>query len=256
MPKGGLGLGLGLNKKQIQAWSAAPSRADWLGTHRQVARRVENRIQAGSPRETKLQQFIAGGGPSGAPPPTAAPAPTAPPATPTPDVGKPTLGDIAEKYNINLPPELKTVSDFAAGNLPKVGQWDQSRYEEQFNRLMEQSNREADVQAAGLREAYGSMGARYGSDLTEAERKMRKDTTLDLMTKGFDVRQSLNQQRLQELAGTVGALQTVGASKANISTSGMDRAWQDYLMQMQPPSQWDEMMGYATSFNPPGTVVY
>jgi hypothetical protein len=59
-----LGLGLGLNAGQRASWQAAAQSgqgAQWLGEHRNVAQRVQNQVQAGSPQEQKLQQFIATG---------------------------------------------------------------------------------------------------------------------------------------------------------------------------------------------------
>ena len=121
---------------------------------------------------------------------------------------------------------------------------------------MQQSAEQGERGAAALAETYGNQGSRYGSDIQQAQSDMRRKQTLDLQSAGFDVRQGLNQQRLAQMAGSMGAMQNVGASKANIMTGGMEKAWQDYAMQMAPPAMWDEMMGYATSFNPPGQVVY
>ena len=61
---GSLGLGLGLNARQrarFQAAAQAGQGAQYLGEHQQLANRVQNRIQAGSPAETRLQNFIATG---------------------------------------------------------------------------------------------------------------------------------------------------------------------------------------------------
>jgi hypothetical protein len=60
----GLGLGLGLNPHQranFQEAAQAGQGASYLGEHQNLAKRVQNRVQAGSPQEAKLQQFIATG---------------------------------------------------------------------------------------------------------------------------------------------------------------------------------------------------
>jgi hypothetical protein len=266
-----LGLGLGLNKKRQQAFQAAASAGtaeDYLGQHQHLANRISN-IQQNRPNSqqaSRLTSFISGptagqtpwkGG--GAAPPPAAPTVTPPPAPPTttpPGGPPPTLADIAKKYQIDIPDELKVAGAGAIKTWNDAQDWQNSAYEEQFNRLQQQSAREGDLNAAKIAESYGSMGARYGSDITTAEADMRRKQTLDLQTAGYDVRQGLNQQRLQQMAGAMGAMQTVGASKANIASTAMDKAWQDYALQQAPPAMWDEMMGYATSFNPPGQVVY
>jgi hypothetical protein len=166
------------------------------------------------------------------------------------------LQDIAKKYQIDMPPELVEAGKGAIETWQKSRDWQNSAYEEQFNRLRQQSAEQGERGAAALAETYGTMGARYGTDIQQAQADMRRKQTIDLNAAGFDVRQGLNQQRLSEMAGAMGAMQNVGVSKANIMTGGMEKAWQDYLMQMAPPPMWDEMMGYATSFNPPGNVVY
>lgn len=284
MPRGGLGLGLGLNRRQQRGFQAAATSGtgeDWLGQHQRVNRRATNIIESttpgnrNTPRSARLQSFLHGNqatgalpgqtpwkGPNastGAQPPPGAPAPAAPPgppAVPPPPGTKPTLADIAEKYQINMPEELIAAGKGAIESWNQSKDWQNSAYEEQFNRLRQQSDIQGEKNAAALSETYGSMGARYGSDVQQAQADMRRKQTLDLQTAGFDVRQGLNQQRLAQMAGSMGAMENVGASKANIMGAGMEKAWQDYLMQMAPPSQWDEMMGYATSFNPPGQVVY
>jgi hypothetical protein len=177
-----------------------------------------------------------------------------PPGAPPP--APPSLADIAKKYQIGIPEELQVAGTGAIKAWQESQDWQNSAYEEQFNRLMQQSREEGDINAAKIRESFGSMGARYGSDIATSEADMRRKQTLDLAAKGFDVRQGLNQQRLTQMAGAMGALQNVGASKANLATGAMEKAWQDYMLQMAPPAMWDEMMGYATSFSPPGTVVY
>jgi hypothetical protein len=271
-----LGLGLGISRKKQTAWqsaAAAGTGADWLASHKKLARRVGN-LDPASTRAQRVASFTQTGqtpwmNPST--PTTSAPvAGTVDPSTPQ-QQGTPTgapgageqapnspmsMSDMAQKFAIKTPQEYEAVSNFAMGNLPKVAQFDNSAYEEQFNRLMQQSNQEGDVNAAKIAEAYGSRGARYGSDIGRETADMRRKQTLDLMTKGYDVRQGLNDRRLQELQGTIGALQNIGTSKSNILTQGMQDMWKGYGIDMAPPATWDEMMKYATSFGPPDKVVY
>src|SRR5262245_48044706 len=269
MAKKGLGLGLNLGAKRRTAFQTAAQAGtgqEWLAAHPHLQQRITN-IQTRRPESqqaTRLTSFISTGqtpwmnrGPTaGAQPPPAAPTPTPPPAPPTSTPPGTSLADIAEKYQINIPEELKVAGAGAIKTWQDAQDWQNSAYEEQFNRLMQQSAREGDINAAKLREVYGSQGARYGSDIATSEADMRRKQTLDLLTAGFDVRQGLNQQRLAQMAGAMGAMENIGASKANIATTAMEKAWQDYALQQAPPPMWDEMMGYATSFNPPGQVVY
>jgi hypothetical protein len=271
-----LGLGLGLSKKRQAAWQTAATAgtgADWLAQHKRLARRVGN-LDPASTQAQRVASFNATGTtpwmnpstPTLSAPVVGAPDPGTPQAqgTPTggPGAGTPapsspmSMSDMAKLFAIKSPQEYEAVSNFAQGNLPKVAQFDNSAYEEQFNRLMQQSAREGDVNAAKLRETYGSMGARYGSDIATAEADMRRKQTLDLQAAGFGVRQNLNAQRLTELQGTVGALENIGTSKANILTQGMQDMWKGYGIDMAPPAMWDEMAKFATSFGPPDKVVY
>jgi hypothetical protein len=89
----GLGLGLGLNPRQrarFQTAAQAGQGAQFAGER--LGQRIQNRVQAGSPREARLQNFIATGQSQR---PGAAPAPPGPaptwagraPLTPQPPVG-------------------------------------------------------------------------------------------------------------------------------------------------------------------------
>jgi translation initiation factor IF-2 len=84
----GLGLGLGLNPRQrarFQTAAQAGQGAQFAGQQPGIARRIQNRVQAGSPQEARLQNFIATGQSQR---PGAAPAPPGPaPMTPQPPVG-------------------------------------------------------------------------------------------------------------------------------------------------------------------------
>jgi hypothetical protein len=66
---------------------------------------------------------------------------------------------------------------------------------------------------------------------------------------------NLNQQRMQELGGTMQVLQGVGASRGNIQQQAAQTAWQNYLMGTSPPEMMDKMLNWSSTFSPPGSVV-
>jgi hypothetical protein len=67
--------------------------------------------------------------------------------------------------------------------------------------------------------------------------------------------QTLNQQRMQELGGTMQVLQGVGVDRANIQQQAAQTAWQNYLLGTAPPEMMDKMLQWSSTFSPPGSVV-
>lgn len=129
-------------------------------------------------------------------------------------------------------------------------------YDEMFRRWTEVGEREADRNAAKINDAFGSRGARYSSDLLDAQGDLRKQLFQDQMKYSTEAQLGLNQQRLSELGGAANVLSGVGASRANIAMGGAERAILDYLRGTSPNPLLEAMLGYATSFDTPGQVVY
>jgi hypothetical protein len=158
-------------------------------------------------------------------------------------------------YELPMPKELTQAGDFASQNLSRLGAMPLPSYEDQFNTYKDLMNRELEKQTADLSEAYGSRGARYSSDLTTAQNTMRRQGLQDLSAQGITAMTNLNQQRMQELGGTLQVLQGVGASRGNIAQAGAQTAWQNYLLGTSPPEMMDKMLNWSATFTPPGSVV-
>jgi hypothetical protein len=154
-----------------------------------------------------------------------------------------------------MPKELQQVSDTATANLNRLGAMPLPSYEEQFNQYQDLMNRELDKQTADLTESYGSMGARYSTDLTTAADTMRRKGIQDLAVSGTNAMTTLNSQRMGELSGTLNLLQGVGVSRANMATQAAGTAWQNYLLGTSPSEMLSAATSYAGQFSPPGSVV-
>jgi hypothetical protein len=128
-------------------------------------------------------------------------------------------------------------------------------YQEQFGTYKDLMERELEKQTADLTEAYGSRGGRYSSDLTTAAGTMRRQGLQDLSAQGITAMTNLNQQRMQELGGTMQVLQGVGTDRANMQQQAAQTAWQDYLLHTAPPEMMDKMLQWSSTFSPPGSVV-
>jgi hypothetical protein len=154
-----------------------------------------------------------------------------------------------------MPKELTQAGEAASANLSRLGAMPLPSYEEQFNTYKDLMNRELEKQTADLTEAYGSRGGRYSSDLTTAQNVMRRQGLQDLSAQGIQAMTNLNQQRMQELGGTIQVLQGVGVSRGNIQQAAANTAWQNYLLGTSPPEMMDKMLNWSATFTPPGSVV-
>lgn len=261
----GLGLGIGLKKKQQQGLSAAAqagTATDWLGQHQGVASKIRkagiasgNTPQANAYTALMMKNSRA----AGSIPPAPAPAPAANPITPAPPPAATADPDWYSKfvsnYELPMPGELTAAGDYATKNLSRLGAMPLPSYEEQFGTYKDLMERELEKQTADLTESYGSRGGRYSSDLTTAAGTMRRQGLQDLSAQGITAMTNLNQQRMQELGGTMNVLQGVGVSRANMQQQAAQTAWQNYLMGTSPPEMMDKMLNWSAAFAPPGSVV-
>jgi len=182
-------------------------------------------------------------------------APVAPAPSPAAAADPDWYRNFVSNYELPMPKELTQAGDFASENLKRLGAMPLPSYEEQFNTYKDLMERELEKQTADLTEAYGSRGGRYTADLTTAQNTMRRHGLQDLSAQSINAMQTLNQQRMGELAGTVNTLQNVGTSRANMQQNAAQTAWQNYLMGTSPPEMMDKMLNWSATFTPPGSVV-
>jgi hypothetical protein len=188
-------------------------------------------------------------------PATAAPAPLAPKPPPAATADPDWYSHFVSKYELPMPKELTTAGETATENLKRLNAMPLPSYQEQFGTYKDLMERELEKQTADLTEAYGSRGGRYSSDLTTAAGTMRRQGLQDLSAQGITAMTNLNQQRMQELGGTMQVLQGVGTDRANMQQQAAQTAWQDYLLHTAPPEMMDKMLQWSSTFSPPGSVV-
>ena len=262
---GGLGLGLGLGRRGRAAFTGAISGGQdafqqYMAAHPEVTRRLgtlETGPRAGSRQgqnwAAMTKQY--GISPVRPAPPGAAAAPIAPKPPPAAATDPDWYSKFVSNYELPMPKELTTAGDAATANLSRLNAMPLPSYQEQFATYKDLMERELDKQTADLTEAYGARGGRYTSDLTTASADMRRKGLQDLSAQGIQAMQTLNQQRMQELGGTMQVLQGVGVDRANIQQQAAQTAWQNYLMGTSPPEMMDKMLNWSATFTPPGSVV-
>lgn len=120
-------------------------------------------------------------------------------------------------------------------------------YQQLYGTFQDVAQRETGRQAASLNEAFGSQGARYGSDILGAQSRLRQNMGQDLALQSGNLLQNLRQQQFGE-AFNLSNLQ------AQLGESGFNRMFQNYQQLTQPPP----LLGAAIGYNPaqPTTVVY
>jgi len=261
----GLGLGLGLGKRGRQTFTTAiqggqDAFSQYMASHPNITRRLGG-LETNRPGSRQGQNWAAmtkqyGITPVRPPAPTGpAPAAVAPAPSPAAQADPNWYSKFVSNYELPMPSELTSAGDFAQKNLSRLGATPLPSYEDQFNTYKDLMERELNKQTADLTEAYGSRGGRYSSDLTTAMNTMRRQGMQDLSAQGIQAMQTLNQQRMQELGGTMQVLQGVGTSRANMMQNAAQTGWQNYLMGTSPPEMMDKMLNWSATFSPPGSVV-
>jgi hypothetical protein len=263
----GLGLGLGLGKKGRTAFTGAISGgqdafSQYMAAHPNITKQLGG-LETGKAAASKRGQNWAGMTQQygitpvrpGAPAATPGGAPLAPKPPPAATQDPDWYSKFVSNYELPMPKELTTAGDAATANLSRLNAMPLPSYQEQFGTYKDLMERELDKQTADLTEAYGARGGRYTSDLTTASADMRRKGLTDLSAQGITAMTNLNQQRMQELGGTMQVLQGVGASRGNIQQQAAQTAWQNYLMGTSPPEMMDKMLNWSSTFSPPGSVV-
>lgn len=264
---GGLGLGLGLGKKGRTAFTGAiqggqDAFSQYMAAHPNITKQLGG-LETGKAAQTRHGQNWAAmvqstginparpGAPAATPGGTAvAPAPP-PAAAQDPDW----YSKFVSNYELPMPKELTATGDYAQKNLDRLGAMPLPSYQDQFSTYKDLMERELEKQTADLTESYGSRGGRYSSDLTTATADMRRKGLQDLSAQGITAMTNLNQQRMQELGGTMNVLQGVGVDRANMQQQAAQTGWQNYLLGTAPPEMMDKMLNWSSTFSPPGSVV-
>jgi len=160
------------------------------------------------------------------------------PGTTTPTGGGPGQFNLADFLKNYLAP-LGSISDAYTRSFDRGGPIDIPSFQELFGSYRDVAERETARQAAQLNETYGSLGARYGSDIGRQQGQLRKDLGVDLSRQAGDILQSLRKQQFGEASFFSG-------QQANALQNALSLMFSDFLRRTGPPP----LLGSAT--NAPG----
>jgi hypothetical protein len=129
-------------------------------------------------------------------------------------------------------------SDLATAYLSnlKGGIIDMPTFQEMYQSYSDVANQQAQRAGASITEAFGSQGARYGSDLLRAQSQNQQDLASQLRSAASQFQLGLRGQQANEINS---ALQY----QTGRDVLGMSYLWQDYLRRTSPPP----LLGAAAS---------
>jgi hypothetical protein len=131
----------------------------------------------------------------------------------------------AADYTGTMAPEYELTGGYLASQLPRVAGMETLPYEEQFQRWLDAAAFEEERQAGGLREAMGSRGARYSSDLLTAENLMRQEFGARTRQEAATIQDRINAARLKEQEQIIGGLETAGGARMGMEEAGIERGF-------------------------------
>lgn len=178
-------------------------------------------------------------------PPGVAPGSGAPPTVPM------SIEDMMKKLGGYMGPTGQGISSQITGLLNGQGNLAPG-FQNMFENLMAVHNREGDRNIAALNEAMGSRGARYGSDILDAQGDMRRQQTQDLALAGNQLALQLGQQQQGLIGQSLQASQLEQQAREN----AMSRMFQEYLMQSQLPPIFQSMIGALSGLPQNDTLSY
>ena len=143
---------------------------------------------------------------------------------------------LLDKYAIPFP----SVGAAYLRSFNRGGPIDIPSFQELYGSYRDVAEREAGRQASKITESFGSQGARYSSDLLNAQGRLRSDMQSNLQNQAGQFLTGLRQQQFGE-ASALGNLQY------GISEAAMARLFQDFLRRSSPPPFYNLAGGY----NPP-----
>lgn len=230
---------------------AGPAPSDMTGRQ---SRRYERLKGAGS-QYSWVGQF----NPNTLGPPLAGPETGKPPNTPPPPTMAPgpgptvpsTIEDMLRKMGGYLGPQgaqnTAQINDLINTGGLAPG------FQNMFQNLLAVHNREAEKNIGALNEAMGARGARYGSDILNAQDEMRRAQTQDLAQLADQLQLQLGQQQ----QGMLGLGQQSAQMEQAARENAMQRMFQEYLTQAtQLPPVFQQMMAALSGLPQTNTLAY
>lgn len=151
---------------------------------------------------------------------------------------------LLETFSTGTPGTLQGVNSFLAqgagqGGLPGFG--------EIFSNFEGAANKRIERQAAGLREAFGSRGARFGSDILRGEGALRTEGLQSIFAGAAPLRQAQTQQAV----GLGGLALTAAQQETAIRESAAERAFLDQLRGSGAPPLLSGLANFALGLGGP-----
>src|SRR5580765_2112234 len=111
--------------------------------------------------------------------------------------GGSSLQSLLGQYSVPIP----DIAQAYMRSFQRGGPIDVPSYQELYGSYRDVAEREAGRQGAQITNSFGSQGARYSSDLLNAQRGLRSDLTQNLTNQSGNLLQGLRQQQFGEASG-------------------------------------------------------
>lgn len=146
------------------------------------------------------------------------------------------LQGLLNQYSVPIP----DIAQAYMRSFQRGGPIDIPSYQELYGSYRDVAERETGRQAGQINNAFGSQGARYSSDLLNAQGRLRSDLASNLQNQSGQFLTGLRQQQFGEASGLANL-------QYGIEEAGMARLFQDFLRRTSPPP----LFGAGQGYNPP-----
>jgi hypothetical protein len=154
------------------------------------------------------------------------------------------LEGLLSNFSTGTPGALQGVNSFLQSTAERGGL---PGFEDIFQNFEEGVNKRVDRQAAGLRESFGSQGARLGSDVLRSESDLRSGAAREIIAGAAPLRAAQANE-----AGVLGSL-ALGAAgqQQTIDENAFQRLMVDFIRQSSPPPLLEGLANFALGFGGP-----
>lgn len=129
-------------------------------------------------------------------------------------------------------------------------------FEDMFGRYLKTANTELDRQVAGLREAFGSSGARYSTDLMRGEGDLRTQFGDKILTKADELMMGLEGLRGSEFGTAMQGRLSLDQLEQQRRQDAMNRMFLDMVRSGQLPPALAASLQTGAGFGAPDTLAY
>lgn len=144
---------------------------------------------------------------------------------------------------------LPDVAQAYLRSFSRGGPIDIPSYQELYGSYRDVAQKEADRQTNSITESFGGRGARYGSDILNAQSALRQNLASDLRNQSGQFLTGLRTQQFNEAL-------PLANLQSGLNESGMTRLFQDFLRRTSPPPLFGLGGQLAESYGLPTKVVF